>query len=211
MSKIWLIIKREYLTRVRNKTFIISTIMLPLFFMGFIVAAAYFSIQSESKQTIAVNDHNGIFKNSFKSDKNIVYDFPGNVDAGNFKQKGYSALLNIPEKFDSKADTISLISNKPLGIAAEERIKDQINLAIKNRAFLQKNVLFLTLVRYSLLIISQILLIICSYYLIVSNARVAFVSSTFLMKMSFSEGRISLKETMLAPCCRKAWRTEAGL
>jgi len=49
MKKILLIIKREYFTRVRNKTFILSTILLPLFFIGFIAASTYFSIKSIEK------------------------------------------------------------------------------------------------------------------------------------------------------------------
>jgi len=45
MNKIWLVIRREYLTRVRNRTFIISTFLTPLFFVGLIMAIAYFSAQ----------------------------------------------------------------------------------------------------------------------------------------------------------------------
>ena len=41
MNKTWLIIKREYITRVRNKTFIISTFLTPLFFVGLIAAIIY--------------------------------------------------------------------------------------------------------------------------------------------------------------------------
>jgi ABC-2 type transport system permease protein len=140
MNKIWLIIKREYLTRVRNKTFILSTILLPLFFIGFIFASAYFSIQSEEEQKVAVVDSNGIFKNSFQNDKYITYEFPADVNADNFKEKGYSAFLKIPRNYDSSDDSISLISDKQLGINAEEKIKDQINNAIRNKAFLQNNI-----------------------------------------------------------------------
>lgn len=140
MNKIWLIIKREYLTRVRNKTFILSTILLPLFFIGFIFASAYFSMQSEEEQKVAVADSNGIFKNSFQNDKYITYEFPADVNADNFKEKGYSAFLKIPRNYDSSGDSISLISDKQLGINAEEKIKDQINNAIRNKAFLQNNI-----------------------------------------------------------------------
>jgi ABC-2 type transport system permease protein len=140
MNKIWLIIKREYLTRVRNKTFILSTILLPLFFIGFIFASAYFSIQSEEEQKVAVVDSNGIFKNSFQNDKYITYEFPADVNADNFKEKGYSAFLKIPRNYDLSGDSISLISDKQLGINAEEKIKDQINNAIRNKAFLQNNI-----------------------------------------------------------------------
>ena len=140
MNKIWLVIKREYLTRVRNKTFILSTILLPLFFIGFIFASAYFSIKSVDKQRIAVVDENGIFKNSFQSDKIITYEFPTNVNRNNFKEKGYTAYLIIPKNYESQEDSISLISDKQLGMEAEEKVKDQINNAIRNKAFLQNNI-----------------------------------------------------------------------
>ncbi len=140
MNKIWLVIKREYLTRVKNKTFILSTILLPLFFIGFIVASTYFGIKSVEHQKIAVDDNNGIFKSSFRSDNVITYEFPTGVNAGNFKEKGYSAFLSIPEKYDSPQDSISLIANKQLGIDAEGKIKDQINAAIRNKAFLENNI-----------------------------------------------------------------------
>ncbi|MEP6949614.1 MAG: ABC transporter permease [Ginsengibacter sp.] len=140
MDKIWLVIKREYLTRVRNKTFILSTILLPLFFIGFIVASAYFSIKNTENEKIAVEDDNGIFKNSFQSDKVITYEFPAGVNADNFKEKGYSAFLKIPDTYDSRHDSISLISDKQLGIAAEDKVKDQINAAIRNKAFLKNNI-----------------------------------------------------------------------
>ena len=140
MKKVGLIIKREYLTRVRNKTFILSTILLPLFFIGFIAASTYLSIKGDSSHSIAVNDQNGLFKNSFKSDKGIKYEFPADVNATNFKEKGYSAFLVIPKTFDSPTDSITLVSDKPLGFSTENRITDQINLAIKNRAFLEKNI-----------------------------------------------------------------------
>lgn len=140
MNKIWLVIKREYLTRVRNKTFILSTILLPLFFIGFIFASAYFSIKSVEHQKIAVEDNNGLFKPSFQSDKVITYEFPTNVNANNFKEKGYSAFLYIPQHFNSLNDSISLIANKQLGVDAEEKVKNQINAAIRNKAFLENNI-----------------------------------------------------------------------
>jgi ABC-2 type transport system permease protein len=140
MNKIRLVIKREYLTRVRNRTFILSTILLPLFFIGFIFASAYFSIKSTQKQKVAVSDSNGIFKNSFQNSDLISYEFPADVNENNFKEKGYSAFLKIPENYNSDSDSISLISTKQLGIESEDKIKDQINDAIRNQAFLQNNI-----------------------------------------------------------------------
>src|SRR5687768_7284944 len=124
MNKIWLIIKREYFTRVRNRTFILSTILLPLFFIGFIVASVYLSIKSVEKHTVAVRDDNGIFKNSFHSDEIIKYEFADDVNGNNFKEKGYSAILIIPKDYESGSDSIMLLSEKQLGMEAEDRIKD---------------------------------------------------------------------------------------
>jgi ABC-2 type transport system permease protein len=140
MHKIWLVIKREYLTRVRNKTFILSTILLPLFFIGFIAASAYFSIKSVDHERIAVQDDNGIFKNSFQSDKVITYEFPVGVNAGNFKEKGYTAFLKIPSRYDAPQDSISLISDKQMGMNAEDKVKEQINGAIRDKAFLNNHI-----------------------------------------------------------------------
>lgn len=140
MNKIGLVIQREYFTRIRNKTFLLSTILLPLFFIGFIFASAYLTSQSQSNDKIAVQDNNGIFKNNFKSSQSITYEFPDDVDAKNFQEKGYSAFLKIPENFDSSSDSISLVSDKQLGMVTEEKIKDEINDAIRNRAFIQNKI-----------------------------------------------------------------------
>jgi len=96
MKKILLIIKREYFTRVRNKTFILSTILLPLVFIGFIAASTYFSIKSVDKHTIAVKDDNGIFKSSFRSDDIMRYEFPDDVTTGNFKDTLEIRVPRVP-------------------------------------------------------------------------------------------------------------------
>jgi ABC-2 type transport system permease protein len=55
MNKIWLVIKREYLTRVRNRSFIISTFVTPLFFVALIAAIGYFTakqVENTPKQPV---------------------------------------------------------------------------------------------------------------------------------------------------------------
>jgi ABC-2 type transport system permease protein len=46
MNKTWLIIKREYITRVKNKTFLLSTFLMPLFFVGLIAAVLFITVKS---------------------------------------------------------------------------------------------------------------------------------------------------------------------
>lgn len=134
MKKAGLIIQREYFTRVRNRSFILSTILLPLFFIGFIVAAVYFSVQSVEVQQVAVQDHNGFFR-SFASDEgSIDYIFDSSINADNFKESGYTAFLRIPDSVQSSEDSIFLISEKQVGMITEESIRDDINEALRMKA-----------------------------------------------------------------------------
>ncbi len=139
-NKIYLVIKREYTTRVRNRSFILSTILLPLVFLGFIAGSIYLSMNSGEHQRIAVNDQSGIFKSSFEDDKVISYDFTNDVTSENFSEKGYSGFLNIPQDYSSKSDSVSLVSTKQLSILTEEKIRDAINAALRNKALIDHNI-----------------------------------------------------------------------
>jgi ABC-2 type transport system permease protein len=132
MSKTLLIIKREYLSRVKNKTFLLTTILTPLFFIALIVGSAYFSATGREKLTIAVTDANGFFKDNLKSSSELQFEFPQGVDTTNYLSKGYSAILVIP-KFEgtAKADYI-IRSKKGIGMMAKGHIENKINAAIED-------------------------------------------------------------------------------
>lgn len=67
MNQLALIIKREYLNKVRNKSFIIMTFLSPLIFTGLILLVAYLSrINNEEKQVISILDKTGALTNEFK-------------------------------------------------------------------------------------------------------------------------------------------------
>ena len=66
--------------------------------------------------------------------------FRADVNINNFKEKGYSAFLEIPKNYTSSNDSITLVSEKQLGISTEEKVTDQINAAIRNKAFLENNI-----------------------------------------------------------------------
>jgi ABC-2 type transport system permease protein len=54
MNKVLLIIKREYITRVSNKRFLLMTFLMPLIFVAFIAGSAYFAATSREELSIAV-------------------------------------------------------------------------------------------------------------------------------------------------------------
>ena len=59
MNKIFIIIQREYLSRVMNKRFLLTTILTPLIMVGFIVGAAVLAATDKELHKIAVVDQNG--------------------------------------------------------------------------------------------------------------------------------------------------------
>src|SRR5262245_60094725 len=95
MNKIWLVIKREYLTRVRNKTFLLSTILLPLVIVLFIAGSIFFAANSmDGKKRIAVQDNKGELAKFLKSDTSkMEFVFNAGVDTSNFDEKGFDGLL----------------------------------------------------------------------------------------------------------------------
>src|SRR3954447_23190110 len=97
MSKTSLIIQREYISRVRNRTFVITTILMPFFFALLIFGPAYLSMRDKENLNIAVIDHSGYFKNNLENTKEITFNFPTDVDTSNYAAKGYSAVLMIPK------------------------------------------------------------------------------------------------------------------
>ena len=54
MNKIWLIIKREYLVRVRKKSFIIMTFLAPLLMAALLIAPSFIASKSNVLRAIAV-------------------------------------------------------------------------------------------------------------------------------------------------------------
>lgn len=61
MSKTFIIVQREYLTRVRKKTFIISTLLFPLLYLGLIFGMGYIAENSKQVLNIALIDQSGYF------------------------------------------------------------------------------------------------------------------------------------------------------
>jgi ABC-2 type transport system permease protein len=133
MHKIWIIIQREYTSRVKNKRFLLVTFLVPLLMVGLIVGSAYFSFKGTEERKIAVVDPNGFFKDKLKNSNQLKFEFSNDVDTSNYQAKGYSDILLMPLfEGDNKADYI-LRSKKSMGFNLQETISRKINAAIEDR------------------------------------------------------------------------------
>ncbi|MCX6279256.1 MAG: ABC transporter permease [Bacteroidetes bacterium] len=100
MNKIFLIIRREYLTRVKKRSFLVMTILGPLLMAATIVVPIYLATRSEETKKVAVIDETGIFLEKFKDADNIQFHYlPIDIAAAkaNFTKSGDDALLYIPK------------------------------------------------------------------------------------------------------------------
>ena len=135
MNKILLIIQREYLTRVRNKTFILSTILTPLLFAGLIVAITVISVKNIDQEKIAVVDNTGALKGNLENTKSLTFHFPTGVDSTNYQAKGYSAILYTPA---DNSNEYKLKSKKQLGLIAQGDLQDKIDETLENQLLKSK-------------------------------------------------------------------------
>jgi len=140
MDKIWLIIKREYLTRVRNKTFILSTFLLPIVMIGFIAVVVVITVNSVDQYKIAVSDSSGMFKDEFKNSKMVTFAYRNDVNERNYVKEGFSGILLIPRLRTDKKDTIRLISEKQLGMMTDDAIRKEINKAVEDKMFQDRGI-----------------------------------------------------------------------
>ncbi len=101
MHKIVLIIKREYLTRVKQKSFIIMTILGPLLMGALFVIPIWVATQEDEKTDVLVVDESQLFGNSFPDKENlkfhIVKDMTITEAEKQLEQDYYSAVLYIPQ------------------------------------------------------------------------------------------------------------------
>jgi len=138
MKKMWLITRREYLTRVRNKTFLLSTFLLPVVFILFISGAVLIQLKTKSHNRIAVIDANGFFSDYLKGDSALNFDFSPGIDTLNYQQRGCTAVLIIPKLPDSGRTDLRLKYKKALGIEQSAALDDHLRDAISDYMIYEK-------------------------------------------------------------------------
>jgi ABC-2 type transport system permease protein len=100
MKKIWLIIQREYLTRVKKRSFMVMTILGPLLMAAIVIVPVWLATNNNDVKKVGVIDQTGIFFEKFKDSDNIRFHYLVSDVASaksNFRQSGDYALLVIPK------------------------------------------------------------------------------------------------------------------
>ncbi|MFM7106843.1 MAG: ABC transporter permease, partial [Flavobacteriales bacterium] len=146
MNKTLLIIQREFVTRVRKKSFIIMTLLGPLLFAAVIVGSSMIIGADDTKHHILIVDELGFFledevikfqlagmdRPRFRNDERLSFEFrKGVVDAqSELKSELYTDVLELKEisYTDGKA---TLYSTKSPGLAVQNRLKRDLEDALE--------------------------------------------------------------------------------
>lgn len=149
MSILTLIIKREFIAKVRNKSFIVMTFLSPLLFVAIAAFVGYLSSVKADVKQIAVHDETGLFIEEFKSRnaKDQEYHFldKSQTDLKSLKDsiisESYDGLLYIPKIEDTRllADKIQYISNDSPSMTFIAKIEDIIAEKLTNVNFEKVN------------------------------------------------------------------------
>ena len=147
MSNLSIIIKREYLTRVKKRSFLILTFLGPLFFAALMIAPSLLMIESEkmeSKKNIAVLDESGIFDGKIENtDANtFLYLDNKNVDSlKNLVFEGiYDAVLYIPATELNIPVNAKLYSNKQIPMTLSSHIEREMKQVVEHQKLLASGI-----------------------------------------------------------------------
>jgi len=132
MSILTLIIKREFIAKVRNKSFIVMTFLSPLLFVGLAAFVGYLSTMKSDVKEIVIHDESNLFVKDFKNSDEYHYLNLTAVDLKTLKDsivsERYEGLLYIPKTEDNKAlsTKIQYISNESPSMSFIEDLEDII-------------------------------------------------------------------------------------
>lgn len=133
MKKIWLIIQREYLSRVKKKSFLVTTILVPVLMFGAITGMVYVAMSSEQDQKIVIRDHTGQFAHQLDSSREhykLIYSEPTLHNwSGDSLLKKYDAdiLVDIVGKASQKPDSVVILKEGGVSLAVKEFISSEVD------------------------------------------------------------------------------------
>ena len=146
MSKLGLIVRREYLTRVKKKSFLLATFLTPLAFGLIVFLSGYFAYQmGNTEQKVLVVDDNNILKNYPLESKGKTFEYTA-VDVADAKKTyindGYDMILHIPtfEDLSQSKFNIDYYAKEKQGIASLEGMESIVSKSLRSYKLEQSDI-----------------------------------------------------------------------
>jgi len=144
MSKIGIIVEREYLERVKKKSFIFTTILMPLLMVAIMVLPTLMvSYFGTSETSVLVVDNSGSIAGHLEDDNDIKFTIaaPGVTLDSALRVEDTDMVLIIPENIvPSPKSTLKVFSNGPSSMSVEGTIRSQVNDIVEEQRLAQYNI-----------------------------------------------------------------------
>lgn len=140
MNKALLIIKREYFSRVKKKSFLLVTFLVPLFLIGIYAITILLTAKSfqSNQATIHVIDQSGLFQGKLSDSKNTTFiGVSGDIEkekAAILQVEPKTFLLIIPKNV-KESPKVDLFSSEIAGFGTQGEISRQLEQVLRNNAF----------------------------------------------------------------------------
>lgn len=136
MNKILLIIQREFLSRVKKKSFLIATLLVPILLPTMIGGMFYFAIQQEKnveQRTIHILDESALFEFETNSRYNFIA-VAGPIDKSKevFDESDDFALIHIPEIDINNPENISFYTKSSPGVSLVREFENKMESQIRD-------------------------------------------------------------------------------
>lgn len=135
-SKTGIVISREYLNKVKKKSFLITTFVVPILFAAICVLPTILMMNvKEKSQKVAVVDYSGIVMPYFEDSESAVFtDCSGEDPAvlkDELKERGFDVLLVVSPLDSAKNVSIQTYSKKPAGVDFSDNIRSKASKAVE--------------------------------------------------------------------------------
>lgn len=132
-SPLSIIVSREYLERVKRKSFIITTILMPLFMLGLMVVPALIAmVSTPDKQRIAVIDNSGLLAARLQNSSEVSFTVvDSDLDAAKADEQYYGVLEIGRDVVDNPSD-VRLYTHGPASMMVEQFISGQLESGIES-------------------------------------------------------------------------------
>lgn len=150
MNKIWLIAEREFMTRVRKRSFIIMSILGPILFAALIVVPVWIGKESVESITIEVVDESKLFENKLKESENLKFIYSKlsideakknfNEPISKSEERTVDGILYIPAIHLETPKGIIYFSEKSLSASTQNDIEKTLAQEIENQKLLRSGI-----------------------------------------------------------------------
>ncbi len=135
-NKIFLVLKREYLTRVRTKSFILSTLLTPLAFIAFMAIVVIVTISDgEVTKTVGIYDETGVLYNRLVEIDSIRYQNVSELEIDSIRANvlagGIDGYVVLSDAFIETSESPTLVYGGSGGLSFIESVEDHLREVVR--------------------------------------------------------------------------------